>query len=97
MNDAERAGFARHPLRVSVGTVLWCGMEPATLSNLIANDNDLRLFCDGCGRCVDADISRLVKRFGAAIPLPEIGRRSRCSECGAKGGSVQVVAVRWST
>jgi hypothetical protein len=25
------------------------------------------------------------------MPLPEIGRRSRCKACGAKSGSVQVV------
>jgi len=34
--------------------------------------------------------------YGSATPLLEIGRRSRCATCGTKGGSVQVVAVRWS-
>lgn len=70
-------------------------MSPATLSNLVANDNDLRLFCDGCGRCVDVDVPVMVDLYGPAMPLPEIGRRSRCRVCGTKGGSVQVVAVRW--
>ena len=39
-------------------------MEPAILSNLIANDNGLRLFCDDCGRCVDADVSSLMEQYG---------------------------------
>lgn len=68
---------------------------PATLANLVANDNGLRVFCDRCGRCVDPDVRLLVERLGSAMPLPEIGRRSRCTRCGSKGGLVQVVAVRW--
>ena len=70
-------------------------MQPATLDNLITNDNGLRVFCDDCGRCVDLDVAELASRLGAAMSLPEIGRRSRCTACGAKGGSVQVVAVGW--
>ena len=73
------------------------GKMPATLANLVINDNGLRVFCDRCGRCADLDVSRLVGRYGPAMPLPEIGRRSRCTCCGAKGGSVQVVAVRWQS
>jgi len=65
-----------------------------TLDNLIVNANGLRVFCDACGRCVDLDVNYLVERHGPAMPLPEIGRRSRCSACGKKGGSVQVMAVR---
>ena len=67
----------------------------ATLVNLVANNNDLRVFCDQCSRCAELEVEALVERYGPAMPLPEIGRRSRCRECGAKGGSVQVVAVRW--
>ena len=70
-------------------------MRPATLANLIANDNGLRVFCDGCGRCVDLDVKELTSRLGTTMPLPEIGRRSRCTVCGAEGGSVQVVAMKW--
>ena len=66
----------------------------ATLANLIANDHGLRVFCDACGRCVDLNVETLVSRHGEAMELPEIGRRARCSECGGKGGSVQVVAVK---
>jgi hypothetical protein len=29
------------------------------------------------------------------MPLPEIGKRSRCEECGGKGANVQVVVVGW--
>jgi hypothetical protein len=67
----------------------------ATLDNLIANDNGLRVFCNSCVRCVDLDVGALVQRYGAKMPLPEKGRRSRCTACGTKGGSVQVVAVGW--
>ena len=70
-------------------------MNPATLANLVTNDNGLRVFCDGCGRCVDLDVDKLVSTHGSDMPVPEIGRRSRCTECGTKGGSVQVVAVVW--
>jgi len=63
----------------------------ATLANLVANDNDLRLFCDGCGRCADVDVGALVDQYAPAMALPEIGRWARCRGCGAKGGSVQVV------
>ena len=65
----------------------------ATLANLIANDNCQRVFCEGCGRCVDLDVDEMVNRHGEAMELPEIGRRVRCTECGAKGGLVQVVAT----
>lgn len=67
---------------------------PATLANLVANENGLRVFCDGCGRCVDLNVGILVEHYGGATPLPEIGRRSRCTACGEKNGSVQVVAVK---
>jgi hypothetical protein len=65
----------------------------ATLDNLIQNDNGLRVFCDHCVRCVDLDVAALVERYGTLMQLPEIGRRSRCKACGAKGGSVQVVVA----
>lgn len=66
----------------------------ATLANLIANDNGLRVFCNACQRCAELDVHALVGRYGEAMELPEIGRRSRCKACGAKGGNVKVVAVR---
>ncbi len=71
------------------------GMIPATLANLITNDNDLRASCDACGRSELLDIPSLVARYGDDMALPEIGQRLRCQGCGAKVGRVQVVAVRW--
>ncbi len=68
---------------------------PATVSCLVENDNGLRVFCDSCSRCRDLDVDRLVDRYGPKMELPEIGKRARCSECGGKGGSVQVVAATW--
>ena len=69
-------------------------MTPATLVNLITNDSGLRVFCDGCDRCVDPDVDGLVSRYGSGMELPEIGRWARCGVCGGKGGRVQVVAMR---
>ena len=43
----------------------------ATLANLITNDNGLRVFCDGCDRCVDLDVDVLVIRYGGDMELPE--------------------------
>jgi len=68
---------------------------PATLANLVANDNGLRALCSGCPQCVEHGVSALVVRYSKAMLLPEIRWRSRCLERGAKGGSVQVVADVW--
>ena len=70
-------------------------MTPATLGNLITNGNDLRAFCDGCGRTELLDIPALIHRYGDHMALPEIGQRLRCQGCGAKTGGVQVVAMKW--
>ena len=43
----------------------------ATLANLITNANGLRLFCDGCDRCVVLDVDELVSRYGGDMELPE--------------------------
>jgi hypothetical protein len=70
-------------------------MTPATLDNLVANDNGLRVFCGHCHRCADLNVEALVRRYGGGMALPEIGKKAKCNECGGKGGSVQVVAVQW--
>ena len=67
----------------------------ATLNNLIANDNGLRVLCDTCSRVADMDVPKLIHAYGGAMTLPEIGRRARCKVSGGRGGSVQGVAVRW--
>ena len=38
----------------------------ATLANLITNANGLRVFCDGCDRCVVLDVDELVSRYGGS-------------------------------
>jgi len=68
---------------------------PATLANLVANDHSLRIFCDGCRRCIDLEVDEMVRHHGELVELSEIGRRSRRAECGAKGGSIQMVAGGW--
>jgi hypothetical protein len=70
-------------------------MLPAILPNLVANENGLRVFCDGRGRCVDLDVAMLIDGYGPAMPPSEIGRRSRRTSCSQKGQLVQVVAVSW--
>jgi hypothetical protein len=69
-------------------------MNPATLANVIQNNNDLRIFCDGCGRCHDLGVHTLAKTLGPEMAVPEIGRRARCTEYGHWGGSMQVVVAR---
>jgi len=69
--------------------------EASHLTNLIQNNNELRIFCNGCGRCHDLDVHALAKTLGPEMAVPAIGRRARCIECGHKGGAMQVVAVRW--
>ena len=70
-------------------------MTTATLNDLVQNDHGLRVFCDRCRRCAELDVPFLVSRYGTGMALPEVSRRAKCGECGGKGGSVQVVAVRW--
>jgi hypothetical protein len=70
-------------------------MIPATLANLVTNNNELRAFCYGCGRSELLDILPLIHRYGDDMALPEIGQRLRCQGCGARTGGVQVVAIRW--
>jgi len=48
----------------------------------MANDNELRVFCDSCSRCRDLDVDALVNKYGSDMELPEIGKRARCGECG---------------
>ena len=67
----------------------------ATLANLTAYDYGLRVFCDHCSRHADIDVQALIKHYGDGMELSEIGHRARCNGCGGKGGSVQVVAVKW--
>lgn len=67
----------------------------ATLANLTTNGYGLNVFCRSCCRCASADVLALVSRFGPSMPLPAIGERSRCRQCGAKGADVQIQAVEW--
>ncbi len=66
---------------------------PATLSNVIKNNNGLRVFCGGCSRVRDLDVHALSKRFGGGFSVPDVGRRARCQACGHVGGQMQVVVL----
>lgn len=59
----------------------------ATLSNLLSNNYDLRVFCDTFKRFAVVDVEEVAK-------LPEIGRKALCKSWCALGGDFQVVAVR---
>ena len=65
----------------------------ATLHSLIENGYGLRVFCSKCQHCAELDVAALAERCDGDTTLHEIGRRTRCNECGGKGGEVQVVAV----
>ncbi len=82
-------------VHAAVGLVEGQQMTPATLDNLIANDNGLRVFHDARGRCAGLNVLALIARYGGGMEVPAIGGRSRCTRCGHKGRDTQVVAVRW--
>jgi hypothetical protein len=44
-------------------------MNPAILADLIQINNDLRIFCNGCGRCRDLDVHTLAKTLGPQMAV----------------------------
>ena len=67
----------------------------ATLKNLTDHNYGLKVCCNGCSRFSDLDVNQLVERYGLGMELPSIGQRAKCTECGHKGGRVQVDAHNW--
>ena len=62
----------------------------ATLAQLIAQNNLIRFFCEGCRRCVTYDPNELAGIYGRDMGLMEIKRRLKCTGCGSRECSVQV-------
>ena len=42
----------------------------------------------------DLDVNALAKTIGPQMAVAEIGRRARCTECGHRGGSMQVAVAQ---
>jgi len=68
---------------------------PATLAQLILHDNLLRVFCNGCRRCVTFEPYEMAALYGRDLPLPDLKRRLRCIECGCDDCDVQVALRQW--
>ncbi|MFN8722247.1 MAG: hypothetical protein ACK5YI_15595 [Rhodospirillales bacterium] len=56
------------------------------LADLIKSTVAVELWCHapGCGHHAVVDTAQLIRWFGAAMPVPEIARRFRCSACGGR-------------
>lgn len=56
-------------------------LEPASLGALA--DVGVRIFCrcNRCGHTASLDARRLSEDLGAAIPVPEVGGKLRCTGC----------------
>jgi hypothetical protein len=56
--------------------------EPVTLGHLISDNKLLWCYCRGCGR--ERDINPATVPLPAATPVPDIGKRMKCSACGSR-------------
>ena len=63
------------------------------LSNVLENNNGLRIFCHYCMRCWDLNVDLLSKRYGKNVSLTDIANRAKCTKCGHKKATIQVVAL----
>lgn len=55
---------------------------PVLLSDLIAEGKFLWVYCRSCGHERDIDPASL--RLPANIPVPDVGKRLVCSQCGGR-------------
>ena len=67
-------------------------MTVATPTNLIKNDNSLRLTFNNCHRAITRDLPYLNRKYGGNRELPKIAARAKCSACGKKGSNVTFIA-----
>jgi len=58
--------------------------EAATLGEIAAQGLGVFCWCNRCGRNAVLASDRLAAALGGDFPVPEVGARLRCSDCGAK-------------
>jgi len=73
------AGVKRHALAREEGR-----QRAATLADIAAQSLGIFCWCNRCGRNAILDCDPLVAALGRDFPVPEVGARLRCSDCGAK-------------
>jgi len=57
---------------------------PATLGSSLRAGVRLVCWCNKCLYTIDADVAALIARHGSLMPVPEWGKRLRCSRCGGR-------------
>ena len=55
---------------------------PVTLSDLVRDSKLLWVFCRDCGHERDMDPANVP--LPADTPVPDVGKRMKCSECGSR-------------
>ena len=76
-------------------------MAVVTLADLIRDRRLLWIYCRDCGRERDVDPATLP--LPGKCPVPEVGKRMRCSECGSRKihtapvypGGIDAMRSRW--
>ncbi len=58
--------------------------RPERLGALAARGGDILCWCNRCGHHARLDGRQLILSLGPDFPVPEVGVRLRCSNCGAK-------------
>ena len=58
--------------------------NPALLGKISKQGLDIFGYCNSCHRNRVIDSAPLIQRLGKGYPVPGIGRRTRCTECGSK-------------
>lgn len=56
----------------------------AILGELARDNIDVFCWCNRCGHNASVAIGLLMRQFGPAFPVPEVGARMRCTGCGSK-------------
>jgi hypothetical protein len=58
---------------------------PMTLGDVVAAPSiRLLVWCRDCQHQVEPDSAEQARRYGADLPVPEWGKRLKCSQCGSK-------------
>ena len=57
-------------------------LAPVTLGDLVRDDKLLWVYCCDCGH--ERDVNPAAVPLPAETPVPEVGKRMRCSKCGSR-------------
>ena len=60
------------------------GQPAVTLGRLADDSVDVFCWCNRCGHNAVLPVRGVMRQLGAALPVPEVGARLRCSVCSGK-------------